>query len=42
MISETRIGRMRTGDAHSQGGKSINHILNNLPFSIKSSLAFLA
>ena len=27
--SETRVGRMRTRDAHRQGGKSINHIDKN-------------
>ena len=30
MGSETRIGRMKTGDAHRQGGKSINHFLQQL------------
>ena len=28
--SETRVGRIRNGDAHKQGGKSINHILQQL------------
>ena len=27
MKSETRVGRMRTGDAHRQGVKSIKHFL---------------
>ena len=27
MGSETKVGRMRTGDAHSQGVKSIKHFL---------------
>ena len=27
MRSETKVGRMRTGDAHKQGGKSINNLL---------------
>ena len=27
--SETKVGRMRTRDAHRQGGKSINHIDKN-------------
>ena len=26
MRSETKVGRMRTGDAHRQGGKSINNL----------------
>ena len=30
MRSETRLGRMRTRDAHRQGGKSINHMLQQL------------
>ena len=30
MKSETRAGRIRNGDAHKQGGKSINHILQQL------------
>ena len=37
MRRETRVGRMRTKDAHRQGGKSIN----NIQFSPKFGFAFL-
>ena len=30
MRSETRVGRMRTGDAHKQGGKNIKIFLQQL------------
>ena len=39
MRSEMRVGRMKTGDARSQGCKNIKNFLKNLPFSIKSGLA---
>ena len=39
MKSEMRVGRMKTGDARSQGCKNIKNFLKNLPFSIKSGLA---
>ena len=39
MRSEMRVGRMKIGDARSQGCKNIKNFLKNLPFSIKSGLA---
>ena len=42
MKSETRVGKMRTRDAHKQGVKSIKHFFNNILFSLKTGLAFIA
>ena len=35
MRSETRVGKMRTGDVQRQGGKSINHLLQQLSIFTK-------
>ena len=39
MRSETRVGKVRAGDACRQRGKSIKTFFNNIPFSSKSGLA---
>ena len=40
--SKTRVGGMRTRDAHSQGVRALNIFFNNMLFSLKTSLLFLA
>ena len=42
MRSETRVGRVRIGDAHWQGGKSINHMLQQLTIFKPIQFSFLA